>query len=164
MFDNNFHYQTPKACFPRICTAFPRTQKRSPCNAATSGGIFEGVSPKVGTPSQVGASKSGLTQPGSRRASQFCDSAIRQTGQRVIIEMHSILSRLHRSVQSVRLTPSTQAAMLTLFVLGANLVHTLVYRVGIRYRSPHKRGYIGIVICDTPEAWAYSSPLYSRMI
>ena len=86
-----FHYQTPKACFPRICTAFPRTQKRSRCNAVTSGGIFEDISPKVGTSSQVGASKSGLTQPGSCWASQFCDSAIMQTGQRVIIEIHSIL-------------------------------------------------------------------------
>ena len=73
--------QTSKACFPRICTGIPRSEKRSRCNAATSGGIFEGISPKVGTSSQVGASKSGLTQPGSRRASQFCDSAIRQTGQ-----------------------------------------------------------------------------------
>lgn len=83
--------QTPKACFPRICTGIPRSEKRSRCNAATSGGIFEGISPKVGTSSQVGASKSGLTQPGSRRASQFCDSAIMQTGQRVVIEIHSIL-------------------------------------------------------------------------
>ena len=133
--------QTLKACFPRICTAFPHTQKRSPCNAATSGGICEGISPKVGTSSQVGASKSGLTQPGSRRASQFCDSAIMQTGQRVIIEMHSILSRLHRSVQSVRLTPLPLVSMLTLFCVGVvNLVHALVHRVGIRYRSPISGG------------------------
>jgi len=35
--------QTPKACFPRICTGIPRTQKRSRCNAVTSGGICEGA-------------------------------------------------------------------------------------------------------------------------
>ena len=44
-----------------------------------------------------GASKSGLTQQGSRRASQFCDSAIRQTGQGVVIEIHSILRAFNTS-------------------------------------------------------------------
>ena len=35
--------QPPKACFPRICTGIPRTQKRSRNNAATSGNIFEDI-------------------------------------------------------------------------------------------------------------------------
>ena len=92
-----------------------------------------------------------------RRATQFCDSAISWTGARgsfsltpfirpkIVekntlnfegIETRSILSRLHRSVQSVRLTPLPLVSMLTLFCVGVvNLVHALVYRVGIRYRS-----------------------------
>ena len=100
--------------------------------------------------------------PGSRRASRFRDSAISWTGARrsfsltpfirpkIVekntlnfegIETRSILSRLHRSVQSVRLTPSTQAAMLTRFCVGVvSLADTLVHRVGIRYRSPISGG------------------------
>ena len=127
--------QTPKACFPRICTGIPRSEKRSRCNAATSGGIFEGISPKVGTSSQVGASKSGLTQPGSRRASQFCDSAIRQTGQRVVIEIHSILRAsntsaiLHRSMAVRQIDPLAACVDADTFLCrGVNLVHILVYR------------------------------------
>lgn len=176
--------QTPKACFPRIYTGIPRTQKRSPCNAATSGGIFEGISPKVGTSSQVGAS-SARNPPGG---SQNCDSAISWTGARgsfsltpfirpkIVekntlnfegIETRSILSRLHRSVQSVRLTPSPLVSMLTLFcVVVVSLTDTLVYRVGIRYRSPISGG-IGRCVTKryTPtHSRGDSRPQYSRMI
>lgn len=158
-----FHCQTPKACFPRICTGIPRSEKRSPCNAASFGGICEGALkqgiPKSGDTLKGGCIQKRIDPAGSRRASQFCDSAISWTGARgsfsltpfihpkVVeknalnfegIETRSILSRLHRSVQSGRLTPSPLVSILTLFCVGGgvNLVHALVYRVGIRYRSP----------------------------
>ena len=101
----------------------------------------------MGTSSQVGASKSGLTQPGSRRASQFCDSAIRQTGQRVVIEIHSILrasntSAILRQSMAVRQIDPIAACVDadTVCVGVVNLTDTLVYRVGIRYRSPISGG------------------------
>lgn len=83
------------------------------------------------------------------------------------IETRSILSRLHRSVQSVRLTPSPLVSMLTRFCVGVvSLTDTLVYRVGIRYRSPINGG-IGRCVTKryTPtHSRGDSRPQYSRMI
>ena len=150
MFSHILSLPDSESLFPTHLHRHPTHPEAKPMQCRHIWRYLQRHIPKSWTSSQVGASKSGLTQPGSRRASQFCDSAIRQTGQGVVIEMHSILStsntsailsRLHRSVQSVRLTPSPLVSMLTLFCVGVvNLIDTLVYRVGIRYRSPISGG------------------------
>ena len=139
MFGNILSLPDPESLFPTHLHSVPMHPEAKPTQCRHIWRYLWGHIPKSGNIFTGGCIQKWIDPAGSRRASRFCDSTISWTGARgsfsltpfihpkVVeknalnfegIETRSILSRLHRSVQSVRLTPLPLVSMLTRFCVG----------------------------------------------
>ena len=117
----------PKSLFPTHLHSIPTHPEVKPMQCRHIWRYLQRHIPKSGDIFTGGDIQKWIDPAGSRRASRFCDSAIMQTGQRVVIEIHSILRAsntsaiLRRSMAVSQIDPLAACVDADTFCVGGLL-------------------------------------------
>lgn len=148
----------PESLFPTHLHRHPTQREAKPMQCRHIWRYLQRHIPKSGDIFTGGGIQKWIDPAGSRRASRFCDSAIMQTGQRVVIEIHSILRAsntsaiLRRSMAVSQIDPLAACVDADTFCVGGCSI------LGILF-FPHFWGKPFPNKLGNKKAWIYS-PAY----